>query len=60
MMGIKRYLILVEIKMLKQASQEIVTLIEHSPYCLGKILDHLRLKRLHSLRLLRQGHIIIP
>jgi hypothetical protein len=29
-----------------------VTLIEHSPYCFGKILDYLRLKRLHSLGLL--------
>ncbi|KAL3762255.1 hypothetical protein ACHAW5_007204 [Stephanodiscus triporus] len=40
--------------MLKQASKEIVTLIEHSPYCFGNILDHLRLKRLHSLGLLSE------
>lgn len=35
-----------EIKKLKG-----VTLIEHSPYCFGKILDHLRLKHLASLGL---------
>ena len=62
MMGIERAgtlcLILDEIKMLKQASKEIVTLIEHSPYCFGKILDYLRLKRLHSLGLLGQGPIM--
>jgi hypothetical protein len=62
MMGIERAgtlcLILDEIKMLKQASKEIVTLIEHSPYCFGKILDYLRLKRLNSLGLLGQGPIM--
>jgi hypothetical protein len=62
MIGIERAgtlcLILDEIKTLKQASQEIVTLIEHSPYCFGKILDYLRLKRLHSLGLLGQGPTI--
>jgi hypothetical protein len=56
MMGIERAgtlcLIVDEIKMLKQASQDIVTLIEHSPYCFGKILDYLRLKELHSLGVL--------
>ena len=41
-------LLLEEIKKLKQASQDVSTLIEHSPYCFGKILDHLRLKQLHS------------
>ena len=35
-----------EIKKLKS-----VALIEHSPYCFGKILDHLRLKHLMSLGL---------
>ncbi|KAL3770116.1 hypothetical protein ACHAW5_009657 [Stephanodiscus triporus] len=58
MMGIERAgtlcLILDKINMLKQASKEIVTLIEHSPYCFGKILDHLCLKRLHSLGLLSE------
>ena len=58
MMGIERAgtvcLILDEINLLKQASKEIVTLIEHSPYGFGKILDHLRLKRLHSLGLLSE------
>ena len=51
MMGMKRVgnvaLLLEEIKELKQASQDIVTLIEHSPYCFGKMLDYLRLKQLH-------------
>lgn len=52
MIGIERAgtlcLLLEEIKMLKQASSDVVTLIEHSPYCFGKILDYLRLKQLHS------------
>ena len=56
MMGIKRAgtlcLIVDEIKMLKQASQDIVTLIKHSPYCFGKILDYLHLKQLHLLGIL--------
>ena len=56
MMGIERAgtlcLVLDEIKFLKQKSEEIVTLIEHSPYCFGKILDYLRSKQLHSLGLL--------
>ena len=47
MIGIERAgtlcLLLEEIKKLKQASQDVSTLIEHSPYCFGKILDHLRL-----------------
>ena len=45
-------LIVDEIKMLKQASQDIVTLIEHSPYCFGKIWDYRRVKELHSLGIL--------
>jgi len=52
MIGIERAgtlcLLLEEIKMLRKASQDVVSLIEHSPYCFGKILDHLRLKQLHS------------
>mmetsp|Transcript_2675 Transcript_2675/g.4134 ORF Transcript_2675/g.4134 Transcript_2675/m.4134 type:complete len:599 (+) Transcript_2675:98-1894(+) len=52
MIGIERAgtlcLLLEEIKMLKQASSDAVTLVEHSPYCFGKILDYLRLKQLHS------------
>eukprot|EP00579_Thalassiosira_antarctica_P009335 CAMPEP_0201910044 /NCGR_PEP_ID=MMETSP0903-20130614/1566_1 /ASSEMBLY_ACC=CAM_ASM_000552 /TAXON_ID=420261 /ORGANISM="Thalassiosira antarctica, Strain CCMP982" /LENGTH=597 /DNA_ID=CAMNT_0048444633 /DNA_START=61 /DNA_END=1854 /DNA_ORIENTATION=- len=38
------YLLLDEIKKLKKASNDSVTLIEHSPYCFEKILDHLRLE----------------
>ena len=41
-------LLLNEIKKLEKASQDVSTLIEHGPYCFGKILDHLRLKQLHS------------
>ena len=40
-----------EIKTLEKASKDVVTLIEHSPYCFGKILDILRIKRLHSINL---------
>ena len=50
MIGIERAgtlcLLLEEIKKLKQSSQDTVTLIEHSPYCFGKILDYLRLKHM--------------
>jgi hypothetical protein len=41
-----------EIGELKRASQDIVTLIEHSPYCFDKILNHLRLMQLHSIGLI--------
>jgi hypothetical protein len=36
-------LLLKEIEKLNKASEDIVTLIEHSPYCFDKILNHLRL-----------------
>jgi hypothetical protein len=53
--GVKRAgticLLLKEIKQLEQASRDVVTFIEHSPYCFGKILDYLRLKQLHSVNL---------
>ena len=56
MMGIERVgtlaLLLKEIDELKRASQDIVTLIEHSPYCFDKILNHLRLIQLHSIGLI--------
>mmetsp|Transcript_39437 Transcript_39437/g.82468 ORF Transcript_39437/g.82468 Transcript_39437/m.82468 type:complete len:799 (+) Transcript_39437:332-2728(+) len=52
MLGIERTgtlcLLLKEVKKLDKASQDVATLIEHSPYCFGKILDYLRAKRLHS------------
>lgn len=52
MLGITRpgtvCVLLDEIKKLEKACHGFVTLIEHSPYCFGKILDYLRLKRLHS------------
>ncbi len=55
MLGVERVgttcLLLKEIKLLEQKSQDVSTLIEHSPYCFGKILDHLRLKRLQSINL---------
>ena len=51
MIGIERIgtlcLMLDEITSLKHANQDAVTLIEHSPYCFGKIIDYLRLKSLH-------------
>ena len=56
MIGVKRAgtlcLLLKEIKQLEEASQDTATLIEHSPYCFGKMLDYLRLKRLHDLGLI--------
>jgi hypothetical protein len=45
-------LLVKEIEKLDKASQEIVTLIEHSPYCIDKILNHLRLMQLHSIGLI--------
>jgi hypothetical protein len=51
-MGIKRAgtlcLISKEIEALVKATQDVVTLIDHCPYCFGKILDFLRLKQLHA------------
>ena len=56
MIGIERAgtlcLLLKEIEKLDKASQEIVTLIEHSPYCFDKILNHLRLMQLDSIGLI--------
>jgi len=53
--GVKRAgticLLLKEIKQLEKASQDVVTLIEHSPNCFGKILDFLRMKQVGSLEL---------
>ncbi|KAL7449357.1 hypothetical protein ACHAWC_001424 [Mediolabrus comicus] len=55
-MGVKRIgticLLMKEIKQLEKSTQDVSTHIEHSPYCFGKILDFLRLKRFHSLNLL--------
>ena len=53
MMGMKRVgnvaLLLKEIDKLEKSSRDIVTLIEHSPYCFGKMLDYLCSKQLHLL-----------
>ena len=38
-------------KLKKEVSRDVVTLIEHSPYCFGKILDYLRMKRFSSIGL---------
>ncbi|KAL7426322.1 hypothetical protein ACHAXM_000397 [Skeletonema potamos] len=58
LIGVKRAgticLLLKEIKQLEQASQDVSTLIEHSPYCFGKILDRLRLKHLHCKKLINE------
>ena len=55
MLGVERVgttcLLLKEIKLLDQKSQDVSTLIEHSPFCFGKILDLLRIKRLQSINL---------
>lgn len=52
MMGIEKIgtmcLIQKEIKELEKVDDDSLTLIEHSPYCFGKILDFLRLRYLHS------------
>jgi len=52
MIGIERAgtlcLLLKEIQKLNQAIQDVATLIEHGPYCFGKMLDYLRLKSQHS------------
>jgi len=58
MIGVKRAgttcLLLKEIRLLGQKSQDVSTLIEHSPYCFGKILDYLRMKHLHSIELIKE------
>lgn len=59
MIGVKRVgtlcLLFDEIKSLKETvGQDVATLIEHSPYCFGNILDYLRLKQLNSLDLTGQ------
>lgn len=58
MIGIKRpgtlCLLLKEIQKLEKASRDTATLIEHSPYCFGKILEYLRMKRLQSQQLLER------
>ncbi len=58
MMGITRVgtvaLLLKEIEKLENSSQDIVTLIKHSPYCFCKILDYLCLKQLHLLGLISE------
>jgi hypothetical protein len=58
MMGTKRVgnvaLLSKEIEKLEKASRDIATLIKHSPYCFGKMLDYLRSKQLHSQGLLEK------
>ncbi len=44
-------LLLKEIQQLEQGSQDVVTFIEHNPYCFGKLIDFLRLKHLSSIGL---------
>mmetsp|Transcript_13412 Transcript_13412/g.29127 ORF Transcript_13412/g.29127 Transcript_13412/m.29127 type:complete len:744 (+) Transcript_13412:162-2393(+) len=55
MLGVERTgtlcLLLDEIKKLEKASRDVAPLIEHSPYCFGKIIDYLRLKQLHAQQL---------
>ena len=47
-----------EIEKLEKASGETVSLIEHSPYCFDKILNHLRLKQLHSIGLISNEPVL--
>jgi len=58
MIGVKRAgttcLLLKEIRLLGQKSQDVSTLIEHSPYCFGKILDYLRMKHLYSIEVIKE------
>jgi len=42
------YLLSDEIKKLETNTQDVATLIEHSPHCFCKILDYLRLKQFHA------------
>ena len=62
MMGVKRVgilaLIMKEIEKLEKASGETVSLIEHSPYCFDKILNHLCLKQLHSIGLIANEPVL--
>ncbi len=62
MMGIRRAgtlcLLLKEIENLEKACRDFASMIEHSPYCFGKILDHLRLRRLHLLGLLAEEPVL--
>ena len=50
-------LLLKEIGKLEKASQDVSTFIEHGPYCFGKILDHLRLKQIHSQGLVEEPEL---
>ena len=62
MMGIGRAgtlcLLLKEIEKLEKDSRDFASSIEHSPYCFGKILDHLRLRRFHLLGLLAEEPLL--
>jgi len=62
MMGIGRAgtlcLLLKEIEKLEKASRDFASSIEHSPYCFGKILDRLRLRRFHLLGLLAEEPLL--
>ena len=41
-----------QIENLRKASKDTATIIEHSPYCFGKILSFLRMRRLQSLKMI--------
>ncbi len=51
-------LLLKGIEKLEKASRDFVSSIEHSPYCFGKILDHLHLRRFHLLGLLAEEPLL--
>mmetsp|Transcript_2860 Transcript_2860/g.5250 ORF Transcript_2860/g.5250 Transcript_2860/m.5250 type:complete len:346 (-) Transcript_2860:331-1368(-) len=50
------YLLLDEIKKLQMSDNDTETLIEHSPYCFEKILDHLRLETWFTMGLVKTKH----
>jgi len=50
------YLLLDEIKKLEKAGDDSVALIEHSPYCFEKIIDHLRMEGSYMKGLVKTKH----
>lgn len=46
--------------MIRSGLNKTSTLIEFNPYCFGKIVDHLRLKRLHSLGFIANEPTLLP
>ena len=49
-----------EIEALVKSSRDVVSLIDHCPYCFGKILDYLRLKQQYDQELARDEEVAPP